>query len=186
MWILPSLSLLNAVNDGYGAVLRPGDSTLDSDKIIFSVDLHDLQILNGHFLSAEVSGHSLALIDPRRRGAGAHGTGMTVNGTCTVSLFKSCIVVTLDRTGVALTLAGAADIDDVALSEGVSLNDIAYIEAGDIVKSELLECSLECYVSLLEVACERLVYSLGSDLAEAQLNCLIAVVLNSLRPSCIG
>ena len=105
---------------------------------------------------------------------------MAVNRTRTVSLLESCVVVALDSAGKTFTLAGAADINDVALSECIGLYDVADVETRDIVKSEFLQSSLECYVSLLEVACEGLVYPLGSDVAEAELYCLVTVVLDCL------
>ncbi len=54
---------------------------------------------------------------------------MSVYRTCTVSFLKSVAVVTLDSTTETVTLAGAADINNVALSEYVCLYDVANVDS---------------------------------------------------------
>ena len=96
-----------------------------------------------------------------------------------MGLLESVLVVTLDGTCEALALAYARNVDNVALSENVSLQNIANVYRADVVQTELLKCLLERYVVLLEVALFRLVDVLGSNISEAELNCLVAVVLSS-------
>ena len=97
-----------------------------------------------------------------------------------MGLLESVLVVTLDGTCEALALAYARNVDNVALSENVSLQNIANVYCADVVQTELLKCLLERYVVLLEVTLFRLVEVLGSNISEAELNCLVAVVLSSL------
>ena len=84
---------------------------------------------------------------------------MSGNRAGTVGLFQSVVAVAFDGTGVTFTLGSAADVDLVAVCEDVSFDDVAYIQGGAIVKSELSEHS-SCMATsaLCEVTLQRFVY----------------------------
>lgn len=68
----------------------------------------------------------------------------------------------------------------VAVCEHVSLDEVAYVVSAAIAESEFLQGLLRGNVALLEVAGERLAHALRLLIAEANLNCIVAVVFNSL------
>ena len=86
----------------------------------------------------------------------------------------------LDNALVALALAGADHVHLIALSEDVSLDDVADVHAGDVLKAELAQGALGSHVGLFKVALGRLVDLLGGNLAEAHLDSLITVALDGL------
>ena len=61
------------------------------------------------------------------------------NRAGTVGFFKSLEVPALDDAGVALTFAGAGDVDLVAVCKDVSLDEVAYVVSAAIV-SNLNSC----------------------------------------------
>ena len=73
--MFPPFLRLDAVSDYDNPALCARDCALNCDEIILTIDLYDLQILNGNLLCAHVARHALALVDTGRRGACAHGTG---------------------------------------------------------------------------------------------------------------
>ena len=103
--------------DGHDRALRAGDRTLDRDQIVFGVDLNDAQVLNGHAHSAHVAGQTLALEHAGRGGSGTVRTGMTCNGAGAVALAQAMLAEALDNALVALALAGADNVDLVALCD---------------------------------------------------------------------
>src|SRR5699024_1040948 len=105
---------------------------------------------------------------------------MPCDGAGAVALTQAVLAVALDDALVALALGDAGHTHRVASGEAVRLDDIAHIQAGYILETELAEGLLEGHVRLLEVARGCLVNLLGGNLAEAQLNSLIAVTLDSL------
>ena len=105
---------------------------------------------------------------------------MACNRAGTVGLFKSLEVPALDDAGVTLTFAGARYVNLVAVCEHVSLDEVAYVVSAAIAESEFLQGLLRGNVALLEVAGERLAHALRLLIAEANLNCIVAVVFNSL------
>lgn len=101
--------------------------------------------------------------------AAADAEGLTVDGT----------TVSGDFTNIeTLTFAGADDVDLIASSENVSLEDIADVHAGNIVQTELTKGALRSDVCFVEVAFGCLVDLLGAHFAKAKLDCLIAVGLD--------
>ena len=108
-------------------------------RLFSTVNLYDFQILYGNLFSTHVTCHALALVDTGRRGACTHGTSLTVNRTSTVSFLQSVLIVTLDRTCKAFTLAGTADINTVAYCEGVCLYDIAYVQGCTVCQTKFLQ-----------------------------------------------
>ena len=57
----------------------------------------------------------------------------------TVSFLQSVLIVTLNRTCKAFTLAGTADINTVAYCEGVCLYDIAYVQGCTVCQTKFLQ-----------------------------------------------
>ena len=74
--------------------------------------------------------------------------------------------------------ANCDDVDLIASSENVSLEDIADVHAGNIVQTELTKGALRSDVCFVEVAFGCLVDLLGAHFAKAKLDCLIAVGLD--------
>ena len=85
-----------------------------------------------------------------------------------------------DCAGITFTFAGAASVDHIAASEGVSLDNIADIVAAAIVHPEFSEDFLGSYVSLLKVTFGGLGEFLGFYVAETNLDGVVAVVLYGL------
>ena len=99
--------------------------------------------------------------------AGAHGARVTVDRTAAVAGGGTALAKALDNAGVALALAGAGDVDLVALGEDVGLDGVADFELGAVSKTELLEVLHSADARLLEVA--------GFGLGELLLgHCLVA------------
>ena len=65
--------------------LGPGDGAADGYHVQLCVDLHHIQILDGDLIHAHVAGLLLAREYAGRISAGAHGTGVTVNGAAAVA-----------------------------------------------------------------------------------------------------
>ena len=129
---------------------------------------------------AEVTCELLSLVNSRGIAARAERTGVSCVGAGTVSHLESGEVPSLDGACGALTFACTYNVNVIADSENVSLEDIAHVEARLVVKSELSEGLLGGDARLVEVTLLGLVDSLYLDVAEAELNSLVAVVLNSL------
>ena len=68
--------------------LAPGIAPLMAMRLFSASIFHDSQILYGHALSAQVAGQLLALHYTAGVGAGAVGTGMTMNGAGTVGILR--------------------------------------------------------------------------------------------------
>ena len=113
-----------------------------------------------------------------------------------VSHRASVLAVTLDGALEAFTLGNSSSIDLVAFCEDVSLDLIAKLVFGSILEEELTDMLLHGNTGLVEVALHRLAYAVAvSDfllavlvncgdalfsIAVADLNCLIAVILDCL------
>ena len=105
---------------------------------------------------------------------------MTVDGAGTVSLLQAVRAVALDDALIAVALAGAGDIHEVAHLEGVGLDDIADVQLGGVVQIELAQVLLGSDLSLLQVAQLRLGELALGHVLIAQLDGLIAFLLGSL------
>src|SRR4029078_13349399 len=89
-----------------------GNSTGYTDNTQFGVDQSDLQVLDGHFLVAHLTGHLLSLKNFLRVHA-ADRTDTAI-AAATVRLAAAVEVVALDSARPALTLAVAGDVHSVA------------------------------------------------------------------------
>ena len=105
---------------------------------------------------------------------------MTCNRAGAVALTQAVLAKALDNALIALALAGADNVNLVALCEDISLEDVADIDGSDVIKTELTQGALGSDVSLVEVTLGGLVDLLGAHFAVAHLNSLIAVRLNGL------
>ena len=97
-----------------------------------------------------------------------------------MALTQTVLTKALDNALVALALGNAHNVDLVACCEDISLQHVANVHCGNIFQTELAQGLLGGNVCLLEVTCSCLVDLLGGNLAEAQLNSLIAIALDSL------
>ena len=59
----PFLRFFNAVYYHYDALLGTGDCALDSDEVVFCINLNNVEILDCNSFTAEVTSHSLTLED---------------------------------------------------------------------------------------------------------------------------
>jgi hypothetical protein len=114
----------------------------------------------------------------------------------TVSHGSSVLTESLDSALEALALGDAGSIYMIAFSEDVGLDFLSQLIFGRVVKTELTNITLCGNAGLLEVACLRLVRAVTVSnglnavrvfrgdlflvIYEADLNCLIAVVLYRL------
>ena len=105
---------------------------------------------------------------------------MTCHRASAVALTQTVLAKALDNALVALALGNACNVNLVACCKDVSLQDVANVHCGNVVQTELTQGLLGGNVCLLEVTCSCLVDLLGGNLAEAQLNSLIAIALDSL------
>ena len=88
--------------------------------------------------------------------------------------------MTLDGASITFTFAGAACVDHVAASEGVSLDNVADVVCAAIVHSEFLKDFLGRNVSLFKVTFGGLGEFLGFYVAETNLDGVVTVVLHGL------
>ena len=77
---------------------------------------------------------------------------MTVHRTAAVGGRGTALAEALDDAGVAVALADAGDVDLVAFLEGVGLDDIAHIDRGAVLETELFEMLLVADARLVQVA----------------------------------
>ena len=113
---------LNGGLDEHQPALGAGDGAADRDHVQLRIDLHDVQVLDGHLVAAHLAGADLALEDTAGVGGGAHGTGVTVDGAAAVAHGSALSAPALDDALVALTLADAGHVNVIALGEGICLN----------------------------------------------------------------
>src|SRR5699024_4809695 len=100
-----------------------------------------------------------------RGGGGAVRTGMTGHRAGAVALAQAVLAEALDNALVALALAGADNVDLVALGEDVRLEDVANVHGGDVLETELAQGALGGDVGLVEVTLGGLVDLLGAHFA---------------------
>ncbi len=120
------------------------------------------------------AGLLLARENAGRIGAGAHGTGVTVNGTAAVAGGGTALAEALDDAGVALALAGAGHVDLLALGENVGLDHVADFQLAAVLEAELLEVLDHAHAGLLQVTRLRLAELLLGHFLVAELDGLIA------------
>ena len=105
---------------------------------------------------------------------------MTCHRASAVALTQTVLAKALDNALVALALGNACNVNLVACCEDISLQHVANVHCGNIFQTELAQGLLGGNVCLLEVTCSCLVDLLGGNLAEAQLNSLVAIALDGL------
>ena len=109
---------------------------------------------------------------------------------------SSVLSESLDRALEAFTLCNCSSVDLVALCEDISLDLVAELIICSVFKFEFLYVLFDLYAGLVEVTLHRLAYAVAVSnfllaalvncgdaclrLAEADLNCFVAVVLNGL------
>ena len=106
-------------DDAAALVTRNG--ALDQDQVAIGIDADDFEVLDGAAHVAHVAGHLLALEDAARRLVLTDGTRSAVRQRVAVRRVLGAEVVTLDRTGEALTDGRADDVDLLARLEQVNL-----------------------------------------------------------------
>ena len=116
----------------------------------------------------------LAREDPGRIGAGAHGTGVTVNGAAAVAGGGTALAEALDDAGVALALAGAGHVDLVALGEHVGLDHVTDFQLAGVGQTELFEVLDHAHAGLLQVACLGLAQLSLGHFAVTELDSVVA------------
>ena len=99
---------------------------------------------------------------------------MTVHRAAAVGGRGTALAEALDDAGVAVALADAGDVDLVAFLEGVGLDDIAHIDRGAVLETELFEVLLIADARLVQVALLGLGQLLLGDVFIAELDGFIA------------
>lgn len=105
---------------------------------------------------------------------------MTVDRAAAVAGRGAPGVPALHDAGVAVALADAGDIDALALFEDVSLQDVAHVQGGAVLKAELVQVLHHAHAGLLKVALLRLGELLGGDFAVAELDGVVAFLVRRL------
>ena len=121
--------------------------------------------------------HLLALHDTGRSRVCTHGTRVAMDRTAAVTCRCALSVVTLDRTGKALTFAYTDNIDLVPLSKDISLENVAHINCGIVLQPKFLEMLFHWKVVLFEVTRFRLCEPILGDIAVTQLYRSIAFLI---------
>ena len=105
---------------------------------------------------------------------------MTVHGAAAVGGGSALSAPALDDALVAVALAGAGDIHEVAHLEGVGLHEVADVQLGGVLQVELTEILLGSHVRLLQVAQLALGELALGHILEAHLDGGIAFLLSGL------
>ena len=166
--------------DGHEAALGAGDRTADHQHVQLGVDLDDAQVLDSHLLHAHVAGADGALDDLGHVAGGAQRTDLTGHRAGAVGLLQAVGTVALDDALIAVALADAGDIHEVARLEGISLHDVAHVQLGGILQVELPQVLLGSHAGLVQVALLGLGELALRDVLKAQLDRLIAFLFGSL------
>ena len=95
---------------------------------------------------------------------------MTVDGAAAVAHGSALGAVALDNALIAVTLAGAGHVHEVALFEGVGLDDVAHVQLGGILQVKLAQVLLGCHAGLVQVAHLGLGQLALGNVLEAQLH----------------
>ena len=105
---------------------------------------------------------------------------MTVDGATAVALALDGKAAALDNALVAVALAGAGHVNEVADLEHIRLDDGAELQLAAVVEGELAQVLLGGNASLVEMADFGLGQLLFSNVLIAQLDCLITILLGGL------
>ena len=166
--------------DGHEAALGAGDRAADHQHVQLGVDLDDAQVLDSHLLHAHVAGADGAFDDLGHVAGGAQRTDLTGHRAGAVGLLQAVGTVALDDALIAVALADAGDIHEVARLEGISLHDVAHVQLGGILHVELPQVLLGSHAGLVQVALLGLGELALRDVLKAQLDRLIAFLFGSL------
>lgn len=150
------------------------DSALDQDEVLLGIDADNGKVLDGNALVTHVTGHLDALEDARRIGALTDRTGVTLE-VRTMRHRTAALTPALDATLEALTLGGADDVDLLDISEISDGNDLADLVLLAVLDADLTKEADRLDASLGEVTSHGLVHVLGLDVAETDLDGVIAV-----------
>src|SRR2546423_63035 len=112
-------ALLRRRADQHQRALGARDGALDQDQVLLRVDRLDGQVLHGVARVAHAPGHTHALEDPARRGAGADRAGRAVLALDTVAGAQAVEAVPLHHTREALALGAAGDVHDLTGREAL-------------------------------------------------------------------
>ena len=171
---------LDRALDQHQTALGAGDGAADSDQVQLGIDLDDVQVLDGDLVTAHLAGADVALEDAAGIRGGTHRAGVTVDRAAAVAHRSTLSAVALDGALIAVALAGAGHVHKVALFEGVSLDDVADVQLGRVLKVELAQVLLGADGCLVQVAHLGLGQLTLGDILVAQLNGRIALFLDSL------
>ncbi len=171
---------LDRVLHGDEAVLWAGNGAADDEHIQLRIDLDDLKVLDGDGLAAHLARAAGALEDTAGISARAAGTDVTVDGAAAVGLALDGKAAALDDALVAVALAGAGHVNEIADLEHIGLDDGAELQLAAIVEVELAQVLLGGNAGLVEMADFRLGQLLFSHVLKAQLNSLITILFGGL------
>ena len=160
--------------DGDQTVLATGHSALDKHEVLLSINADNGEVLHSHAGVAHVTGHLDALEDAGRVGALADGAGVTLN-VGTVGHGAAVLIPALDATLEALTLGGADDVDLGDVLEIGDGDDVADLVLLAILDADLTKVTDGLDASLSKVTSHGLIHVLGLDVAEADLDGVVAV-----------
>ena len=157
--------------------LGPGTAPLS--RIRPFSDVHGVHgdVLRGHGVGTHATGHPHALEDTAGGRAGADGAGLAVVAVGTVGGADAVEAVTLHDTGVALALAGAGDVDVLAGGEQLGAELLADLVGRGVTRADLGDVAARGHAGLAEVTGGRLGDLGAVDLAEADLDGVVAVLL---------
>ncbi len=160
--------------DGDETILGTRDSALDQDEVLLGIDADNGKVLDGNALVTHVTGHLDALEDARRIGALTDRTGVTLE-VRTMRHRTAALTPALDATLEALTLGGTDDVDLLDISEISDGDDLADLVLLAVLDADLTKEADRLDASLGEVTSHGLVHVLGLDVAETDLDGVIAV-----------
>src|SRR5690606_1099434 len=157
------------------AAVRTGNRALDEQQTLLRVNGVDGQVLGGDPLVAHTARHALALEHTTRGGATADGAGGAVLALRAVTGAGATEVVALPDAGEALALALPGHVDLHAGLEDLDGDVLAERVLGGVRRADLDEVTTGGDVRLGEVALEGLVHLARVDVAEGDLDGLVAV-----------
>ena len=160
--------------DGDQTVLGTRDSALDQDEVLLGIDADNGKVLHGNALVTHVTGHLDALEDARRVSALTDGTRMTLE-VGTVRHRTAALTPALDATLETLTLGGTDDVDLLDIGEIGDGDDLADLVLLAVLDADLTKETNGLDAGLGEVTSHGLVHVLGLDIAETDLDGVIAV-----------
>ena len=105
---------------------------------------------------------------------------MTGHRAGAVGFLQAMEVPTFDSACITFTFAGAGRVNAITHCEGVGLDDVADVVSAAIFKAELAKRFLRSDIRFVEVPFHGLGHLFQRDIAETDLDSLIAVVFEGL------